>query len=70
LTWSEQIEQFLSHSLPISRLTLSPPSPDKWRKNEQEIAIVLPTLEPIVRILESNNLCLEELQSQNIIDLL
>jgi len=70
LTWTEQIEQFLSHSLPISRLTLSPPSSDKWRKNEQEIAIVLPTLEPIVRILESNNLCLEELQSQNIIDLL
>lgn len=70
LTWNQQIKQFLSQSLPISRLTLSPPSPDKWRKNEQEINKILPTLEAVVSILENNDLCLNELQSQNILELL
>ncbi len=47
----QHIEQVMSRSLPISQLTLSAPSPDKWRKNEREIATVLPTIEPIETIL-------------------
>jgi len=42
LSWDSKISQVVSQSLPISRLTLSAPSPDKWRKNEREIAKVLP----------------------------
>jgi len=51
LTWDQRIEQVVSQSLPVSAMTLSTPSPDKWRKNETEIATVLPDLEPIVNIL-------------------
>jgi hypothetical protein len=49
--WDQRIEQVVSQSLPISQMTLSTPSPDKWRKNEMEIATVLPDLEPIINIL-------------------
>ncbi len=51
LQWDQRVEQVVSQSLPISQMTLSTPSPDKWRKNEMEIAAVLPDLEPIVNIL-------------------
>lgn len=47
-----QIQERLSQSLPISKVTLSAPSPDKWRKNAKEIAAVLPTLEPILSLVE------------------
>lgn len=33
------------HSLPLSRHTLTPPDPDKWRRHEAAIARVLPLLE-------------------------
>lgn len=52
LNWDAHIERVMSQSLPIARRTLSDPSPDKWRKNEREIALVLPNLEPIVSFLE------------------
>ncbi len=51
LHWDQRVEQVVSQSLPISQMTLSTPSPDKWRKNEREISTVLPDLEPIVNIL-------------------
>jgi hypothetical protein len=44
LHWDQHIEQKLSQSLPVSQMTLSAPSPDKWRKNEKDIATVLPAL--------------------------
>lgn len=48
LEWDSHIEQYLSRGLPISRMTLSSPAQDKWRKNEQEIAAILSTLEPFI----------------------
>lgn len=52
LHWDENIDKMMSQSLPVARRTLSAPSPDKWRKNEKEIAAVLPTVEPIVSFVE------------------
>lgn len=40
-------DQALSGALPLSRHTLTPPDPDKWKKNEAELAPVLPRLEPV-----------------------
>ncbi|OQW93997.1 MAG: hypothetical protein BWK79_08180 [Beggiatoa sp. IS2] len=53
LHWSHSMEQLISTSLPVSQLTLSAPAPDKWRKHEQEIAVLLPTLEPVIQLAES-----------------
>lgn len=36
-------------TLPLSRHTLTPPSPDKWRVHERAIGRVLPRVEPVVR---------------------
>jgi hypothetical protein len=47
-----KIEERLSKSLPISAVTLSAPSPEKWRKNEREILEILPIVEPIANIIE------------------
>ncbi|MEC4983954.1 MAG: sulfotransferase [Oscillatoria sp. PMC 1068.18] len=55
LNRDEHIEQILSQSLPVSRMALSAPSPDKWRKNAQEINAVLPNLEPIIQLVEKEN---------------
>jgi hypothetical protein len=52
INWDAKIEERLSKSLPISAVTLSAPSPDKWRKNEKEILEVLPIVEPIAKIVE------------------
>lgn len=57
LSWDEKIEGIVSQSLPVSRMSLSQPSPDKWRKNEREILAALPIVEPIVNLVESQNLC-------------
>ncbi|MBP0019136.1 MAG: sulfotransferase [Cyanobacteria bacterium SBLK] len=57
LSWDEKIEGIVSQSLPVSRMSFSQPSPDKWRKNEREILKVLPIVEPIVNLIESQNLC-------------
>jgi hypothetical protein len=52
LSWDAQIEQKVSQSLPVSRMTISTPVTDKWRKNEQELATVLPDLEPLISLVE------------------
>ncbi len=36
-------------ALPLSRTTLTPPHPDKWKKYEQEITALLPSLDKINR---------------------
>nr|VFJ47990.1 MAG: Aspartyl/Asparaginyl beta-hydroxylase [Candidatus Kentron sp. FW] len=41
LDWDPRIEQVVSKSLPVSQMTLSAPSPDKWRRNEEEILAAL-----------------------------
>ncbi|WP_437618254.1 sulfotransferase [Sorangium sp. So ce1151] len=46
LRWDEEVEKATSGVLPLSRVTLSAPSPDKWRRHEQELAALLPFLEP------------------------
>ena len=40
LRWDTRLEG----ALPLSRHTLTPPSPDKWKANETELAHVLPSL--------------------------
>lgn len=57
LSWDDKIEAIVSQSLPISRMSFSKPSPDKWRKNEKEIQEILPMIEPIANLVESENLC-------------
>lgn len=52
LHWDQHIEQRVSQSLPISRMTLSAPSPNKWRKRESELASILPIVEPIEKRFE------------------
>ncbi len=47
LEWNERLEGLVSHELPVSHLTLSAPSPEKWRKHEHEITTVLPDLNAI-----------------------
>jgi len=49
LHWDHTIEQAVSQTLPVTHVTLSAPSADKWRSREGEIAPVLSDLEPIVR---------------------
>lgn len=48
----ETIEQSLATALPVSCMTLSAPSPDKWRKHEDEINPVLPITQTIQSIVE------------------
>jgi hypothetical protein len=43
------IEQTVSQTLPVTHVTLSAPSAEKWRKQEGEIAPLLSALEPLVR---------------------
>lgn len=52
LSWDAQLEQKVSQSLPVSRMTISTPVIDKWRKNEQELATVLPDLAPLISQVE------------------
>lgn len=37
--------------LPLSRTTLSPPHPDKWKKHRAEIEALMPSLESTIRLL-------------------
>jgi hypothetical protein len=48
LRWDEEVEQVVSQALPVSRVTLSAPAPDKWRKHAAALATVLPGVESIV----------------------
>ncbi len=52
LSWDQRIDEIVSKPLPIAKRNLSAPSRDKWRKHEQELVRVLPSLDPIVSILE------------------
>jgi hypothetical protein len=52
LGWDEQIEQVVSGNLPISSMALSTPSPEKWRKNEWQIAPILPSLKMVMKRVE------------------
>jgi len=49
LTWDETVEQALAAPLPLSRMTFSAPSPDKWRKYAAEIETVIPDLESLAK---------------------
>ena len=42
LGWDLSIQQ-----LPLSRVTLTPPDPDKWRRNEDAILRVMPSVAPV-----------------------
>ena len=53
LSWDGKIEEKLSQSLPNSAETISPPSPNKWRKNEREILKILPIVEPTANLIET-----------------
>lgn len=44
IAWDQHVEQ---GQLPASRHTLTPPDPNKWRKNIQELAPLLPRVEAI-----------------------
>jgi len=52
LTWREEIEQTLSKGLSVSKMALSAPSPDKWRKHTYELDMVLPDIENFARNVE------------------
>ena len=49
LRWDEEVEQLVSQALPVSRVTLTTPAPDKWRKHAAAMATVLPGVESIVK---------------------
>jgi hypothetical protein len=53
LTWDESVEQIVSRALPLSRMTLSAPAPDKWRKHSAELESVMPGVEQVVRKIET-----------------
>ncbi len=52
LTWHPEIDQILSKDLTVSKMALSAPSPDKWRKHTYELDRVLPELKSFVRRVE------------------
>lgn len=41
--------QIMNDALPLSRTTLSPPHPDKWKKHEQEIGELLPGIDGTIQ---------------------
>lgn len=49
LMWDAEVEQRLSQTLPLSSMTVSAPSAEKWRKNAAQIEPLLPGLEAVVR---------------------
>lgn len=48
LRWDAEVEQLVSQALPVSRMALSSPAAEKWRKHESALATVLPGLEEVV----------------------
>lgn len=48
LRWDAEIEQLVSQALPVSRMALTAPTAEKWRKHESALATVLPGLEEVV----------------------
>lgn len=49
LHWDDEVEQIVSQALPVSRMTLSTPAPEKWRKHAAALATALPGVESIVK---------------------
>jgi Sulfotransferase family/Aspartyl/Asparaginyl beta-hydroxylase len=45
LRWDDEVERAVAGALPLSHVTLSAPSPDKWRRHEEELAALWPSLE-------------------------
>ena len=45
IEFDSALERRVAGSLPVSRHTLTPPAPEKWRRNEQAVLSVLPGLE-------------------------
>lgn len=43
-----EMRQRLEKPLPVSKMTTSPPSPDKWRRHAQVLEQVMPGLQPLV----------------------
>ncbi|MEM9273918.1 MAG: TIGR03032 family protein [Cyanobacteria bacterium P01_F01_bin.143] len=54
-----------SEKLPLSRYTLTPPDPDKWRKHEAEITKLLPNLQPLIKKVEELELKSEKISVTN-----
>ncbi|EIJ41823.1 sulfotransferase family protein [Beggiatoa alba B18LD] len=48
LTWTTRIAEYVKQGLPLSKMTLSAPAPDKWRQHEAEIMQCLPALQTIL----------------------
>jgi hypothetical protein len=55
LQWDRHIEEIISRPLPVSRLSLSAPAPDKWRKNEEAVTAVLPSVRSVESSLKKLN---------------
>jgi hypothetical protein len=49
LHWDQAVEQVVSRALPVSRMTLSAPAPEKWRKHAAELELVMPSVELVVQ---------------------
>ena len=47
LEWDDTVARALAAPLPWSRMTFSAPAPDKWHSYAEEIAPLLPSLEPL-----------------------
>lgn len=46
LRGDDEVERMLGAPLPVTRVTLSAPAPDKWRRHEHELAALLPGWHP------------------------
>jgi len=55
LDWDTEIDQMVSRSLPVSHMSVSAPSADKWRKNVQEINQILPDVQPIINLVDRSH---------------
>jgi hypothetical protein len=53
IEFDQSLAQHVTRPLPLSRYTLAPPAPDKWRRHEREIARVLPAIEATWRRLQT-----------------
>ncbi|NES18192.1 MAG: sulfotransferase [Symploca sp. SIO3E6] len=53
LDWEPQITQLVSQKLPVSSMSFSAPSPNKWQKNAEEIIRLLPNLASITKVVEN-----------------
>jgi hypothetical protein len=57
LNWNKGMDDYLSTTLPVSRLTLSSPAKNKWKKNEHAIKPFLSSVAPVFKQLENLSRC-------------